>query len=225
MQIMDKEADFAAIVARVKSLYEVNKDSDLAAVLGVNRQTVYSWKTRNVIPLEKCMQIATDRQVSLDWILFGQNGTAVAAAAANDDDADYVSVPMYDVAASAGYGSFFSEEQIVDKLHYLGSWIRDEGLYPKDLAVITIAGESMSPTLNTGDAVLVNMAQKKGDGVFLLRVGDALRVKRLQWLLDGSIRVISDNPIYPQEVLQPEVFADESVEIIGLCHSRQGKLN
>lgn len=223
MQIMDKEADFAAIVARVKTLYEVNKDSDLAAVLGVNRQTVYSWKTRNVIPLEKCLQIATDRQVSLDWILFGQEN-APQALAANDDD-DYVCVPMYDVAASAGYGSFFSEEQITDRLHYLGSWIRNEGLYPKDLAVITIAGESMSPTLNTGDAVLVNMAQKKGDGVFLLRVGDALRVKRLQWLLDGSIRVISDNPIYPQEVLQPDVFEDQSVEIIGLCHSRQGKLN
>ena len=224
MQIMDKEADFAAIVARVKTLYEVNKDSDLAAVLGVNRQTVYSWKTRNVIPLEKCMQIATDRAVSLDWILFGQESAPPLAMAANDDE-DYVSVPMYDVAASAGYGSFFSEEQIVNKLHYLGTWLRDEGLYPKDLAVITIAGESMSPTLNTGDAVLVNMAQRKGDGVFLLRVGDALRVKRLQWLLDGSIRVISDNPIYPQEVLQPDVFADHSVEIIGLCHSRQGKLN
>lgn len=224
MQIMDKEADFAAIVARVKSLYEVNKDSDLAAVLGVNRQTVYSWKTRNVIPLEKCMQIATDRQVSLDWILFGQDHASNVSLAANDDD-DYVSVPMYDVAASAGYGSFFSDEQIVDRLHYLGSWIRDEGLYPKDLAVITITGESMSPTLNTGDAVLVNMAQKKGDGVFLLRVGDALRVKRLQWLLDGAIRVISDNPIYPQEVLQPEAFEDQTVQIIGQCHSRQGKLN
>ena len=43
----------------------------------------------------------------------------------------------------------------------------------------------------------------RSDGIYLMRSGDALLVKRLQFLPDGEIRVISDNPAYEPFTVHP----------------------
>lgn len=221
-----EELDVVGIVDRMKTALNLKSSKDLAKYFGISDSSVSNWVRRNTVPYAECALITQKNKVSMDWLLFGDefsNGKNNDAQNVSFDE--YVSVPMYDVTASAGNGCFFSEERIIGHLHYLKSWIRSEGLFVKDLAVVTISGDSMSPTLNTGDAVLINTAHTRGDGIFLLRIGEALRVKRLQWLVDNSIRVLSDNPMYPQEVISSESFENNSVEVIGACHTRQGKLS
>ena len=65
----------------------------------------------------------------------------------------------------------------------------------------------MIPSLTSGDIVLVNHAKRNGDGVFVVRMGNALRVKRLQWLANGDLRISSDNPIYQTEQITPAELA------------------
>lgn len=223
---MKKKAEVLSddVKERLKIVLDAKTDKDLADILGISPPSVSGWKKQNTIPYKECAKVAFEKNISLDWLIFGieEPGTKNSTKELADE---YVSVPMYDVTASAGNGCFFSEERIIGHLHYLKSWIRSEGLFVKDLAVVTISGDSMSPTLNTGDAVLINTAHTRGDGIFLLRIGEALRVKRLQWLVDNSIRVLSDNPMYPQEIISAEAFENNSVEVIGACHTRQGKLN
>ena len=59
----------------------------------------------------------------------------------------------------------------------------------------------MSPTLNDGDDILVDLGdcgERLRDGIYVLRVDDALVVKRLALSPMGRrVTVQSDNPAYP----------------------------
>ena len=66
--------------------------------------------------------------------------------------------------------------------------------------MITVRGDSMAPTLRDGDEILVDegdAATRLRDGVYVLRMDDALLVKRLAMGPSRrSMRVCSDNPAY-----------------------------
>jgi phage repressor protein C with HTH and peptisase S24 domain len=59
----------------------------------------------------------------------------------------------------------------------------------------------MSPTLNPGDDILVDLddcEERLRDGIYVLRVDDALVVKRLALNPRGRrLTIQSDNPAYP----------------------------
>ena len=95
-------------------------------------------------------------------------------------------------------------------------WVRHElHANPKDLVLVHMTGESMEPTLGKDDVLLVNrrLRRARTDGIYLLRTGEALLVKRLQFLPDGTVRVISDNPAY--EPFSVSLAEDTDLKIIG----------
>jgi phage repressor protein C with HTH and peptisase S24 domain len=58
----------------------------------------------------------------------------------------------------------------------------------------------MSPTLNHGDDIMVDNRAAAGplrDGIHVIRLEDALMVKRLASRPKGRLSVLSDNPAYP----------------------------
>ncbi|WP_235927597.1 S24 family peptidase [Sandarakinorhabdus rubra] len=68
------------------------------------------------------------------------------------------------------------------------------------LAVLAVEGDSMLPTLAHGDQILIdtNESHPSHDGIYVLRVDDALLVKRLS--LNPATRrltIRSDNDAYP----------------------------
>lgn len=82
------------------------------------------------------------------------------------------------------------------------SWLKSLTAAPDgDLSMIRVAGDSMAPTLNDGDDILVDSSDSGNrlrDGIYVLRVEDALLVKRLAVHPFGrTVTVQSDNPAYP----------------------------
>lgn len=75
------------VLARLQVLFEVESDSALANVMGVNRQTLGSWRARGKVPYEECVNLAAERGLSLDWLFMGdgqmQRGAAVEMTAKN----------------------------------------------------------------------------------------------------------------------------------------------
>ena len=131
----------------------------------------------------------------------------------------YVAVPLYNgVRAAAGSGSVVEHEAADDALIFNADWIRFVlGARPQDLYLISVAGDSMEPTLRSEDVILVDRRATRPDreGVYILRMGEMLLVKRLQALPGGRVRVTSDNPAFaPYEVTMPELQGDE-IAIIG----------
>lgn len=65
----------------------------------------------------------------------------------------------------------------------------------KNLCVVTGFGDSMRPTYNPGDPLLVDIGvtSVEHDGIYFFRVGNHGFIKRLQTIPHQGIRVISDN--------------------------------
>lgn len=126
--------------------------------------------------------------------------------------ADFVFVPRYDVKASAGYGSLIHSEQIVDHLAFKKTWVRLElGCAEKDLALITVKGDSMEPTLSPNDLILIDLRKNyvADNAVYVLQYDGSLLVKRIQRLMNGSVIIKSDNPEYKIE----ELSADQAKKL------------
>jgi phage repressor protein C with HTH and peptisase S24 domain len=134
------------------------------------------------------------RYFGVDEALLGAPGAGAARSG------DPVAVPRLEVAASAGPGAFAEDERARSHLAFDPGWLRRLAGDVRKLSMITVRGDSMSPTLSDGDEILVDegdAASRLRDGVYVLRMDDALLVKRLA--LNPSTRAISvcsDNPAY-----------------------------
>jgi transcriptional regulator with XRE-family HTH domain len=60
------------IINRLKEKFSLKNDTQVAHLLGVEQNTLSSWKKRNKIPYEKLDNIAIKYHISLDWILSGE---------------------------------------------------------------------------------------------------------------------------------------------------------
>ncbi len=113
----------------------------------------------------------------------------------------FVLVPKLRVDVSAGPGSHAEDEASHGRIGFDPVWLRKLGGDPKFLSMIHVKGDSMTPTLNNGDEILVDTSdgnERARDGIYVLRIDDALVVKRLS--VHPATRryaIKSDNPAYP----------------------------
>ncbi len=128
-------------------------------------------------------------------------------------------LPLYGIEASAGYGTPVEHERVREWLAFRTDWLRREfGITsPEALQLVMVTGDSMEPTLHEGDVVMIDLrehARTPREGLFVVRIGDGVMVKRLQWAGKGRLRLTSDNPAYdPIEVALND--PSEDVAIIG----------
>ena len=110
-------------------------------------------------------------------------------------------LPVYDARASAGPGRAVDNETVLYRIAFREDWLRSITNAPLDqLAVITVDGDSMEPTLRQGDSVLVDFGQKRPqrkDGIYVIRTDGGLQIKRLQVeVAEGKLSILSDNKQY-----------------------------
>ncbi|WP_225747498.1 helix-turn-helix transcriptional regulator [Eikenella sp. Marseille-P7795] len=131
---------------------------------------------------------------------------------------EFVFIPLYDVALSAGHGAWADDIPPKSTLAFRRDWL--EAFVTTDfntLSVVMVKGDSMAGVLNDKDAILVNHSRTEAsDGLYALRIGNEIFVKRVQ-RLPHALRITSANPEYdPFEVpLQNGDSSDNSVSIIG----------
>ncbi len=137
---------------------------------------------------------------------------AVARGAPPQLGNDLVAVPRLALGASAGPGSLQEDEIAAGALAFDSRWLRAIGGRPDSLSIIRVDGESMAPTLNDGDDIMVDRSdagERLRDGIYVLRMDDVLMVKRVALTpRRGSFSVRSDNPLYPAwEDVDPALVA------------------
>ena len=113
-----------------------------------------------------------------------------------------VPVKRSPVRASAGPGAIPYDEAGKPYFAFDELWLKGLTASPSSrLSIIRVEGDSMAPTLNAGDDILVDLgdcAERLRDGIYVLRADDALVVKRLALHPAGRrVTVQSDNPAYP----------------------------
>ena len=136
--------------------------------------------------------------------------------AARRSEDEFVRIPAYDfqiVPAPKIEG-----EKLVDWISFKREWIhRVLRSSVSNLYLLHIVGESMLPTLSDGDIVIVEEFRTgvQRDGIYVLRVDNALLIKRLQFLPGGKAKATSDNPAYGPFAIDLTDEETQNIEIIG----------
>ena len=139
-------------------------------------------------------------------------GPALDAAPA----AGLVSVKRHTVTVSAGPGAVVTEELGKPYFAFDDRWLKAlTSSAPSNLSIVRVEGDSMAPTLTAGDDILVDLGdstERLRDGIYVLRIDDALVVKRLALNpIAKRVTVQSDNPAYPD---WPDCSLDQ-IHVIG----------
>ncbi|GMN04065.1 helix-turn-helix transcriptional regulator [Erythrobacter sp. MTPC3] len=135
-------------------------------------------------------------------------------------DSNYIEVPRLSVGASAGPGALSSQETPFDTFRFSRRWLVEQGLEHAQLSAITVEGDSMEPLLNDRDEILVDCSPRPlRDGIYVVRLGDTLVVKRVASTGGGRLALLSQNLAYP-----PVNVMAQDVEIIGRVVWKGGRI-
>ncbi|WP_422402531.1 XRE family transcriptional regulator [Pseudomonas sp. GZD-209] len=203
-----------AIGTRIEELAaRVGGKRELANLSGIHETQLYKYiKGANAPSIAVAVALANATGASLDWLLQGKTGPAVAVGA---EDEAYAFVPLYDARCSAGNGAWNERSRVLVNLSFTRYSLRKKGFNPSDLACLRIDGDSMTGLLEDGDTVMVDLSRNslEGEGVYVVMLDDHLYAKRLQRQFDGSVLIISHNKAY-KEMTVPRDRLDE-LQIIG----------
>lgn len=130
-------------------------------------------------------------------------------------DKEFAMIPGYNIQVSAGHGAINGEEQPTRYLAFRHKWLKYRGFNENNLVVVFAKGDSMEPTITNNNSLLIHTKIESilDGGIYVIRQDDTLLVKRVQRLLDGNLKLISDNTAYEPMVLTKDSF--ESLDVIG----------
>ena len=109
---------------------------------------------------------------------------------------DFIKIPVYgNVTASMGYGITVYDENQTGVYEISQKLAKDIGIIPGKTEMIFASGDSMYPTIEGGDSLLIDTSKEEiYDGrIYCVRVEGQLYAKRLQKIPPNKIKVISDN--------------------------------
>jgi len=171
----------------------------MADAVGVRLRTWQDYEAGNTVPTGRVYAKICARGIDGSWLLGAESPMTVVGRATGDDDV--VALPRYDIEVAAGEGAVVESEPIADWIYFRRDWLRLQlGVSANHLVVVKAVGDSMSPTIEEGDLLLVDISDKRWsrDGVYVLRIDDSLVVKRVAKSSRGAVLVSSDNPLYRQ---------------------------
>lgn len=172
---------------------------------------IVTGKTKNSRFLPK---IAIRLGVDLAWLLGMSDERQLIATEATNDDEDTVEIAVI----SDGYGmggTFIDENALtVERRKFSRAWLRDFTDSPPELLFVTSGiGDSMTPTIQDRDGVLVDRGDNRlrgGDRLWAISFAGSEMIKRLRPRPDGTVIILSDN-----KDVSDDVATDGELFIVG----------
>ncbi|MBB3227029.1 phage repressor protein C with HTH and peptisase S24 domain [Luteibacter sp. Sphag1AF] len=217
--------------------------ADAATLIGCSRGTVAMWESGGSASIgQYLLPAAKVYKVNPDWLDSGKGsddypwtGRVIPVrafeveAVESDEDFDPSSevwVDGVEVEVSGGSGRIVPEFVPTQyRQRYTLKWFQETGANPANVKVMRVRGNSMERTLFDGDKVAVDTGNVRlaSNHVYVVVMGDEVRVKRLFRTADGRVRIVSDNAdktLYPDEFVEDDAF---SFMIIGRVIDRSGR--
>lgn len=198
-------------------------------------QTITNWKKRGVSKAG-ALKAAAKFGVSANWILTGEGNEATSYVSKVEEwdsttpvDDDEVEVPFYkDTLISCGSGSL---AEIIGnetrKLRMSKSTLRQYGVESSNAYALTAFGHSMSPIINHGATVYVDVGRTSiVDGkIYAINHGGLFKFKYLYRMPKGGVRIVSANKEeYPEEVLTAQDIIEQEFSVVAYAFNVQNPL-
>jgi phage repressor protein C with HTH and peptisase S24 domain len=223
-------AERAAFTARLQLILQHWPSADrLARAMSVSPSAFRKWLRGEAEPSrERLVALAEAAKVGIAWLATGEGPAphfeqSAGGGRARSGDGDpgidpnhFILLPKQVEGAAAGTGNPVPARPETEYIAFRHDWVRDAlGIEPDDLILETAVGESMQPTIQDGDLLLVDTTDRgfSSFGVYVLEIAGERLVKRVQRKLDGSLVLISDNHTYQPDQVSGAMLA--GVTVIG----------
>ena len=122
-----------------------------------------------------------------------------------------------DIGVSAGHGLDWDSDGQILSFPIPLSFLHSKGIAPENALIVKVNGDSMSPTLNDNDLVVIDKNFSLSlNGIYVIKDNiNGLRVKRLDKDKDGNLKVISDNKNYETQIYSVAEMQDNTITILG----------
>ncbi|MBS0995814.1 S24 family peptidase [Gluconobacter cerinus] len=213
--VEDENSELQAIAARLKFAIEnAGGNKAVSERASVPLSTLNGYIAGRDMKGSAAAKLAQACDVSLEWLYFGDEDKQSASSDRKPQvlsekiDNNTKIISGYDVELSAGFG--FTPNTHIELVSFSISAdiLPDELLQPyRKLIAVRARGDSMEPYICSGDIIVLDLNDRSifTGGVYGLRVGDQLLVKRLSVRANGNLIVASDNARYPTD----EISANE----------------
>lgn len=221
-----KKINFGEVLSRLKQVANVRFQYEIAELLGMSKVQFATQKSRGKLPKIEIELWAVKNGISPEWILTGTGpmkaeqslsdmGMVLTARYAPGDPrakgaaqlrTHFTPIPKVTGFLSGGPGSWELSPEVEQYYAFRTDWLKSKG-QPAHMKLMQVKGDSMYPTLQNGDYVLVDESQTTPlDGrIMALNLSGEAVVKRIRIELDGRISVLSDSgevrgPCKPDEI-------------------------
>ena len=168
----------------------------LADGIRVSQNTVSDWEHGRYEPtLDTIARIA--RHMDVDAAILTGTSPMPSTLAANGS----IPIPEYDISVAAGAGRAIADSPPIAHWPF-PSRLFDDMRRPADAFVMfTVMGDSMEPTLKSGDRILVDSSRTSpsAPGIYVIATDDFAAVKRVEMIPGAKppkVRIRSDNPLH-----------------------------
>jgi transcriptional regulator with XRE-family HTH domain len=180
------------------------KQSEISYELGIKASTVSQWCSGQRVPkLETIDKIAA---------IFDANTLQFLNCQSEDGHQDIEFIDRLTARPRAGTGGLETDAEYAGRYAFHKSFILRKRGTAESMKLFEVAGDSMIPTLDSGDLIMVNLNEKdvRSGCIYLLQIDEELMVKRLE-NRPGKLIIRSDNDKYHELEIDR---ADESKKII-----------
>jgi phage repressor protein C with HTH and peptisase S24 domain len=183
------------ISEKIKLLRKTKKYTQiqLAELLKVSEASVQNYENERKKPhIEVMQKLCQKFPKYTNWLMTDDNIPL-------DLGGNIATIDFLDVSASAGTGTTIFDERVIESIQINIDKLKQyyNITYKDSLKVISASGDSMKPTYNDKDLILVDTDDIDfRDGLWVFVDNDELFIKRLQKTPNG-ITAISDNNLYP----------------------------
>ena len=195
----------------------------LAREIGVGQSTIVRLEaggTRNpreLLALAKALGCSPDYLLGLTdqrgELAIGERQLPFKGKVAPRIDPDLVELDEIDFRYGLG-GTFLDTHIDAERHQFSRTWLRNfTNASPDDLYWARGEGDSMEPTIRSGELILIDASQKTprmAEGIWVVAMGEIGMIKRLRFLGAGRIELASDNPVVP-----PIPVAQDEMHVIG----------
>lgn len=194
--------------------------TELSKALGITYEMVRRYTLGTAEPRkDKLEKIAEYLQTDPSWLQFGVGNepTSIPLAQLEQDDEHSHRIDYLDVRAAAGLIEYSNADcpEIIRSI-----WLSDDGMLElvgkrnaRGLHIINVPTDSMEPTIPKGSPVVIDTSVNgyTGDGIYAFSINGNLFIKRIQKLMKGGYKIISDNKARYEAEEIDDAFLDNAV--------------
>lgn len=192
--------------------------AELARRVGISTQAVWKLVSGGAASSKHLHKIARELDTTAEYLVGetddsvqngGRVGLPSSDSSSRPDIEDWASdhglVPVRQIDLAFGMGATYLDQPVSEVAHFFPEeWLREFTSSPASMLFFAKGvGDSMLPTLSPNDTMIIDCSEKRltmSDQIWAVTYCGLGMVKRLRPTKDGGIRILSDNPLVPEEV-------------------------